>query len=86
MGIYTNIIFLDEFNWDYKNYSKDKFKKEIYKIYPKAVLLADWYTGLIFDINKQSIHKLDKYDLCCDLIYYVHDIDYLNYKKYRKKI
>ncbi|VAW38869.1 hypothetical protein MNBD_GAMMA01-1291 [hydrothermal vent metagenome] len=52
MGVCYKIWLRDNFNWNYKNYSKDKLKNEVLKIVDHAEFLGDFDTWLIVDIGK----------------------------------
>jgi hypothetical protein len=74
MGVCYTIFFVDEFDWDYKNFSKSQAEEEFLKVLPYAEKIADFYRFLVFDINK--IWPDDVKDVIrSDAVYYVNDID-----------
>lgn len=72
MGICTRIILMDEFDWDYKDFSRNTVYTEVKKIIPHAKLEADIPNMMIFDIGK-SEPLLLKDKITCDQILYIHD-------------
>jgi len=52
MGIYYKLWLRDDFDWDYKGYSKDQLRKDIVKQWPISEIVADFNNWLIVDIGK----------------------------------
>lgn len=52
MGICYRLFFIDEFNWEYVGFNRSKIADEVKAICPHAVLEADIYKLMVFDVHK----------------------------------
>ena len=52
MSTCYTVWLMDEFNWEYSNYSKAQMKKDILTIVPHALFEANFNNWLVIDIDK----------------------------------
>jgi len=78
MGICTTLIIMDEFDWGYSGYSKEKALKHVAKEYR---VVAHWYTVIVIDIDKGRIYEKEELPITCDALYEIQDINSLLIKR-----
>lgn len=84
MGICYEIFILDEFDWDYVNWDRNKTIEEVKKVCPYAKLKGDCYGMLIFDVDKTWPGSFIG-NVKMDTLYYRGDNNLLKIEKFYKE-
>jgi hypothetical protein len=84
MGVVYTVLLFDDWDWKYKETSKEKKISEFIKDFPQATLEASWNKYLVFDFDKKYplVKETGKRLLdLADVVFYYSELDPWNIKR-----